>query len=169
MSDERRALLGSLRHGDLTISDSRTLTARGVWHVVASSQVKSIFVNSLQIAADPLEAGRRPLLNRDEFHEAVCRIAYRYDAAKDAETRSGAFSVGAPANRRAARKAEMRKAEARPVCATAVTDVASAHVSALKDKLEGASDVELQNELEAAILETLPLIGGKLLALLETS
>lgn len=122
------------------------LTGSQLSHV----QVKTAFVNSLQISAESA-ASRRPLLERSEFIEAVFRLAFAYDDSRD---QAEAFKSGRKAARKAALRAQVR-------------DPSAMLAAAVKSKLEPAGSDDPPNELEATILQKLPAVCGKLLALLE--
>ena len=124
--------------------------------------VKTAFVNSLSLGDD----ARKPLLDRAEFTEAVVRMAYLYKA--DTDDAEGG---------RAARKAVEQAAKP----AKGREDAAVKLTESVKKKMPvtdsprttppagdwNASDANQRGDDEAKILESLPVVCGKLLSVLE--
>ena len=124
-------------------------------------QVKTVFVNSLQISTDA-DAARKPLLNRNEFQEAICRIAYRYDASKDPDLGGGS---GSPAGKKKPRTS-LRKVGGSSNTAAHVASTIKEQISLTPRKGEGGEEAE-HSEMELGVVANLPIVCGKLLALLE--
>jgi hypothetical protein len=99
----------------------------------------------------------------------VCAVN-RYDGTRDADFGGAAMSVP-PAGSRAARKELDAKKDAasKPKCVKGIVDIASSHASNVKTMLGAAPSAELLAQHEAVLLANLPLVVGKLLALVETS
>ena len=136
--------------------------------------VKNVFVHSLQINVDA-EVARKPLLNRDEFVEALCRLAFNFDASKDPELKASVSTAaaGTPLSKRISTRAPA--ANPRISAAHVAADVSSAIHGGLSTPLKGGgpsddgggADAAGGSEMEEALLANLPLVCGKLLALLE--
>lgn len=133
---------------------------------LSNMQVKSVFVNSLQISIDS-DDGRKPLLQKHEFFESILRLAYVYDLSKEDPSpsqRATGASRGARA-KRAAGEAEQR----------AKRDPSVAYSGLVKGAVDGvtprggdvAAGETMAEATEAAILQKMPTVCGKLLALLE--
>ena len=113
------------------------------------------FVHSLQFSADT--AGqRKPLLRKEEFEEALVRLAYAYEAPSGARgllEPIGATKKGRPQNR---------------FSTSAVASSVSAAVRSTLGSRRAAppADDPVAAEIEATVLGKLPLVLGKLLAVL---
>ena len=121
--------------------------------------VKNTFVSSLQIAADS-DAARKPLLEKPEFFEALLRLAYVYDSTRDEEKGSARGGGG-----RGKKKAEGAAFNPR-VAAESLTAAVKSKLGVDGTPRADGADGEV-SEIEATIIEKLPTVTGKLLALLE--
>ena len=148
-------------------------------------QMKNAFVHSLQITAET-QASRKPLLERGEFYEAILRIVHKYDASHETSALPG---IGPAKGARAARKAA--EAAKSPINAAGQLGQKMLHkltprkapskVSDGPGSAEAAGTLALptaatpavgtprneMSEFESTIMDKLPLVCGKLLAVLE--
>jgi hypothetical protein len=118
-------------------------------------QAKLVFVHSLEIAPDG-GALRKPLLARGpEFHEAILRLTHKYQLTKE-DAQLGADG------RTSLRKSCKLQTSADKFSNAGMAARAQADVHAA---VAGNVVTNDASEEEAAILEKLPLVCGKLLAL----
>jgi hypothetical protein len=137
-------------------------------------QVKTIFLSSLELSADSA-SGRRPLLRRDEFDEALLRLTHGYQASEGelVATRGGGDGSTAATPSRAQTGGDNRR---RALASGSRGKDGDARVSELTAELVGKvgpageamskartpDEVETL-ELEATILAKLPIVCGRLL------
>ena len=159
-----------------------------VGHSLSHVNVKTCFVNSLNIAADS-DVARKPLLDRSEFAEAVLRLAFKYNLNAEPPAAEGAAAEDGPTPRkggRAVRKALESLAKPAKGHKDAAVKLAAKVEAKLSPRIvpvnapaeagEGGGASSLAEgggasslaDFEAAIVEKLPTVCGKLLSLLET-
>ena len=130
---------------------------------LSRNAVKTAFVHSLQFSADTA-AVRKPLLTRgDEFDEALIRLAYAYEAP------SGGVEFASPIGNTRKGKAQNRFSTL-SVASAAASSVSAAVKGAIGSRRDappeaGSADAEAA-EIEAEVLAKLPLVLGKLIAVL---
>ena len=118
---------------------------------LSHKDAKSVFVSSLQIDA---EEKRKPLLNRTEFQEAVCRLAYLYDASKDPDF-TGHMGVGPKGGSFAVRRrAQRRKMQEQNLTAFATAATISSEIQGRVGDEESdfyGEDEEWEKQVETTV------------------